>query len=356
VSIEGAKMVLRFARTGGGLRTSDGDALRGFTIAGSDRRFFWAETRIENDTVVAWSERVPRPAAVRYAFTDNTCAPGHGRKEKQYNLHNAHGLAASPFRTDDWSWDTPRLDERSLACRRCTTPPLIDGKPDDAAWHDADKAEGFRVLNTYREARYPTEVRFTFDDDFLFVATRCVDDKPEECVARAGDRDDKAIWKDDNVQVFLDANRDRLSYVRLVINPNGVMLDGDAYNESWSGRTHLELQLLSYGRFLNPQWNAYGIRVATGREPKAWIVETAIPWTALGREGPPDGPLEMGLYLSRTDGRSGERSEWVTLGRDFHSGAMMPYRHSDGCVLHHAVSRFVPLRFEGGEQRKQERE
>jgi sialate O-acetylesterase len=90
-AVEGDKIRVRF-RHAAGLRTRDGGAPVGFFVAGADRKFFRAEARIEGDAVLVWSQDVARPAAVRYAWADNPEA----------NLHNAEGLPASPFRTDDW--------------------------------------------------------------------------------------------------------------------------------------------------------------------------------------------------------------------------------------------------------------
>jgi sialate O-acetylesterase len=73
-----------------GLRTRDGKAPGGFAIAGADRRFVWANARIEGERVIVWSDRVAAPVAVRYAWGDNPLAA---------NLVNADGLPATPFRT-----------------------------------------------------------------------------------------------------------------------------------------------------------------------------------------------------------------------------------------------------------------
>ena len=75
-----------------GLKTSDGGPLKGFAIAGEDRRFVWADARIDGDTVIVSSPTVLKPFAVRYGWADNPIA----------NLYNKAGLPASPFRTDDW--------------------------------------------------------------------------------------------------------------------------------------------------------------------------------------------------------------------------------------------------------------
>jgi sialate O-acetylesterase len=70
-----------------------GEAVRGFAVAGADRRFVPAEARIERDRVVVWSVAVPEPLAVRYAWEDSP---------DDADLVTAEGLPASPFRTDDW--------------------------------------------------------------------------------------------------------------------------------------------------------------------------------------------------------------------------------------------------------------
>jgi sialate O-acetylesterase len=90
-SIEGDKVRIRF-KYSNGLKTIDGGPLKGFAIAGEDRRFVWADARIDGDTVIVSSPMVPKPAAVRYGWADNPIA----------NLYNKAGLPASPFRTDDW--------------------------------------------------------------------------------------------------------------------------------------------------------------------------------------------------------------------------------------------------------------
>ena len=53
----------------------------------------WADAVIKGDSVIVSSKEVAKPAAVRYGFTMN---PGNA------NLYNKDGIAASPFRTDDW--------------------------------------------------------------------------------------------------------------------------------------------------------------------------------------------------------------------------------------------------------------
>ncbi|QJE95465.1 sialate O-acetylesterase [Luteolibacter luteus] len=88
---EGGTIRLSFDYAGGGLVVKGG-GLKGFSIAGADKKFVWADAKIDGGTVVVSSPQVPAPAAVRYAWTENPDA----------TLFNAEGLPAIPFRTDTW--------------------------------------------------------------------------------------------------------------------------------------------------------------------------------------------------------------------------------------------------------------
>ena len=89
---EGNRIVLTFDHVVGGLVAVSEPPLKGFAIAGADRKFVWADARIEGNTIVVSSEKVSEPVAVRYAWADNPVC----------SLYNKEGLPASPFRTDDW--------------------------------------------------------------------------------------------------------------------------------------------------------------------------------------------------------------------------------------------------------------
>ena len=91
MSFEGDKIRITFDHVGGGL-TAGGKMPEGFAVAGEDKKFVWAEAKIEGNTVLVWSPQVPKPVAVRYAWADNPVC----------NLYNVEGLPAAPFRTDDW--------------------------------------------------------------------------------------------------------------------------------------------------------------------------------------------------------------------------------------------------------------
>ncbi|MEX0321496.1 MAG: sialate O-acetylesterase [Puniceicoccaceae bacterium] len=81
----------------GGLWSFDVKEVIGFSIAGKDQKFVWAEAKIvSNNEVEIWSDDVSKPVAVRYGWAQNP----------RLNLFDRNGLPVTPFRTDDWPWVT----------------------------------------------------------------------------------------------------------------------------------------------------------------------------------------------------------------------------------------------------------
>ena len=95
MAVENDSIRVMFSHAADGL-VAKGGILRGFTVAGEDKKFVPANARIEGNSVVVSSPAVKKPAAVRYAWTTNP----------ECNLYNKADLPASPFRTDTWPGKT----------------------------------------------------------------------------------------------------------------------------------------------------------------------------------------------------------------------------------------------------------
>ena len=78
--------------------------IEGFAIAGADRHFYPATALMTSSKeVTVSSDFVPEPVAVRYAWATHPFGTLVGA--------GGSGLAAAPFRTDDWEYkDTPHAD------------------------------------------------------------------------------------------------------------------------------------------------------------------------------------------------------------------------------------------------------
>ena len=87
VAAENGKLVLAFDHIGSGLEARGGPPEE-FAVAGADGAWSRAQAQIRGERVIVWSESVPHPVRVRYAWADNPAGA---------NLYNREGLPAVPF-------------------------------------------------------------------------------------------------------------------------------------------------------------------------------------------------------------------------------------------------------------------
>lgn len=93
MEVIGNKAVLSFDFVDGGWRPFDVNELRGFTIAGDDKKFVNAKATLTKDgRVEVSSDLVEKPVSVRYGWANNPIV----------NLYDRNDLPLTPFRTDDW--------------------------------------------------------------------------------------------------------------------------------------------------------------------------------------------------------------------------------------------------------------
>lgn len=90
MAIEGSKAIVSFGNADGGMVALG--TLKGFQLAGGDKKFVAADAQIAGDKVILTAAGIEEPVAVRYGFANYMEA----------SLYNAEGFPAVPFRTDDW--------------------------------------------------------------------------------------------------------------------------------------------------------------------------------------------------------------------------------------------------------------
>lgn len=88
--INGKEVCLSFTHIGKGLKSKGNSGLKGFTIAGKDKKFVPATAVFKGNKVCVYNDSVHKPIAVRYGWSN----------VPDVNLYNVDGLPASPFRTD----------------------------------------------------------------------------------------------------------------------------------------------------------------------------------------------------------------------------------------------------------------
>ncbi|HVE58262.1 MAG TPA: carbohydrate binding family 9 domain-containing protein [Pyrinomonadaceae bacterium] len=123
--------------------------------------------------------------------------------------------AASRFARKDAPVTIPRLE----------TPPVIDGKLDDAVWQNAALFGDFLQTNPGDNVAptHPTEFMMGYDSKNLYLAFRVIQDK-DKVRATVARRDN--IFNDDYIGVFLDTFNDQRQAYIFFFNPLGVQGDG----------------------------------------------------------------------------------------------------------------------------------
>lgn len=90
----GDRIDISFTHTGSGWLVKDKYGyIKGFEIAGADKKFHFAKALINGNKITVWCDEVPQPVAVRYNWADDA---------SEGNLFNKEMLPAAPFRTDNW--------------------------------------------------------------------------------------------------------------------------------------------------------------------------------------------------------------------------------------------------------------
>ncbi len=113
--------------------------------------------------------------------------------------------------------------------------PLIDGNPDDPVWAGASYVSDFQTAYTSEKKNLPPELKTTIgilSDErnlyFLIIAK-----EPDPTKLRALALEDKNVWDDDSIEIFLDPRNNANAYYQIVVNSRGSVFDArQAGNDS----------------------------------------------------------------------------------------------------------------------------
>ncbi|MEX1277235.1 MAG: DUF5916 domain-containing protein [Bacteroidota bacterium] len=108
---------------------------------------------------------------------------------------------------------------------RTDTPPILDGRLDDALWQQAPSVTGFRTFIPDFGHMMPesTVAYFAYDAENLYFAFRCFDPDPKSIKAEITSRDN--LRPHDWVCINLDSFSDQQSLYALYVNPLGIQAD-----------------------------------------------------------------------------------------------------------------------------------
>lgn len=185
--------------------------------------------------------------------------------------------------------ETP--DVPTTRARRATTPIVVDGRLDEAAWAQAERVGPFVVNATGAPSKQATHARVLWDDQRVYFAFEVED---ADVWARDAQRDDVLLPADEVVEVFLDDGGEGVTYYELEVSPKNVVFDlfcltqGDAFTAfaHWDakaipalGPLGLETAVSVQGALDVVESGATAVEVT--EKDQGWTVELALPWTAL---------------------------------------------------------------------------
>jgi hypothetical protein len=177
---------------------------------------------------------------------------------------------------------------------RISTPPVIDGNPDDEIWKEGVWESGFTQFVPYngKEATFQTDFCILIDDNFIYVAIRAWDPNPDLINRRVISRD---VLDSDNVGIFIDSYGDKQSAFCFGVSAGGSRIDwyftdnGNRNDISW-----------------NPNW-----MVKTSINDQGWTTEMKIPFTQLRFKKGGKGVWQFNIY--RFIYRYQESSHWAYI-------------------------------------------
>src|SRR5216117_620868 len=204
----------------------------------------------------------------------------------------------------------PPAQPKSITATRAQQPPVIDGRDDDAVWRDAKPITEFqeRRPSDGGEPKLPTEAKVAYDAGNLYVFVRSFDPHPDSIITVLARRD--YFTPSDMVWLFLDSYHDRRTGVEFGVNPSGVKLDAQIYND---GNEDFA-------------WDAVW-DVATRIDSVGWTAEFRIPLTQLsyGRQR----THTFGFTVDRDVYRYAQRVSWPII-RQSQAGFVSQFGEIDG--------------------------
>jgi Carbohydrate family 9 binding domain-like len=212
---------------------------------------------------------------------------------------------------------------RGYVAIRAASPPVIDGRMDEAAWRDAPWTDDFTDMADPASSPGPrTRVKMVWDEANLYIGA----DIAEPRLWAEMTKHDSPLYQENAFEFFIDPDGDNHEYYEFEINALNTTWDlllPRPYRDEGRGISNWEIAGLSSAVHVDGTLNT------PGDVDRGWSIEIAVPWKALGelarRDTPPhegdqwrmnftrvETPLrvENGRYR-KIDGQASQVSSWT---------------------------------------------
>ena len=228
-------------------------------------------------------------------------------------------------------------ERKSFEIHRTDSPPVIDGKLDDAVWRDAVAVDDFHQT-TPTDGAKPTEqtiVRVTYDDEYLYISANLRDSNPQAIQATQMIQG-KMFYSDDRFWVTLDSFNNKRNDYFFQVNANGVRRDALRENNSsfidewatiwlaestvhedgWATEIAIPFKSISFAPGSDTWGINFGRSVVRKQEFNMWSSHERQDWPAYSGEVTGIGEIEQGLGLDVVPSVNVTQSRDLVLSRD----------------------------------------
>ena len=230
-----------------------------------------------------------------------------------------NALAVISFDVDVSQVPPPPPPPGQVTVAKATGPIVIDGKADEPAWAGATSA-AMVTAEGGPDVKGGTTAQLLWDDRFLYAFVSATDHDVWSDYTKADD----TIWKQDVVELFIDADGNGRGYVELQVSPKNVQFD------TWFAQGRGGPTDLSFAAGMQTAVNVRGTLDNRDDEDEGWDAELAIPLEAVkGKDAtmavrvPPQPGDTWRLNVVRVDYPRGEAPAAAAWNRirytDFHS-------------------------------------
>lgn len=183
--------------------------------------------------------------------------------------------------------------------------PVIDGKEDDPVWKDAPRTYLLPWMQDFAEVH--TWFKSAQDKENIYFFVRCEEPDMAGVITDQKGKDNNDIWRDSDVEFFLNASGDRKTYVQVMISAAGEVFD------AW-------YDIIGSGGTQNVKWDSKA-RFKINKEKNAWTLEVAFPLAQLGKVNPDGFAANLARHRAIRSKAKVPYYKWSPYAKNFHDVA-----------------------------------
>ncbi|MBR7139915.1 MAG: DUF4838 domain-containing protein [Lentisphaeria bacterium] len=183
--------------------------------------------------------------------------------------------------------------------------PVIDGKEDDPVWKNAPKNYLLPWMKDFTEVH--TWFKAAQDKNNIYFFVRCDEPDMKGIIADQKGPDNNDIWRDSDVEFFLNGSGDRQSYGQIMVNSNGETYD------AWCS-------VKGSSAIHDPKWDSKAeLRTFKGKD--YWTVEIRFPLSQLGKIDPAKFAANVSRHRAIRSKAKVPYYKWSPYAKNFHDVA-----------------------------------